>query len=204
MPAADVAAPALEEPFPGVFRWAAFSPAHKVELASHAVRLEGRLFIFDPIPLCGEGVRALLATAPVAALVLTNENHARAAAAWRDLAGAPLWAAPDAAVALPEVRRLPLAAGAWGGWRLHDLAGGAGGEVALRSPALDLVVAGDALVNLPGRGLEILPAKYCRDRSALRAALRRMTDEPFGRLVMAHGGPLVADAAARVRALAGP
>lgn len=197
-------APALEEPFPGVFRWAVFSPAHKVELTSHAVRLDGRLFVFDPIPLQEEAARRLLAAVPVAALVLTNENHERAAAAWRDLTGAPVWAAPDAAVALPEVHRLPLAVGTWEGWRLHGLAGGAGGEIALRSPALDLVVAGDALVNLPGRGLEILPAKYCRDPAALRAALRRMTDEPFDRLVMAHGEPLAADASARVRALAGP
>ncbi len=203
MRAEDVTAPGLAEPFPGVFRWAAFSPAHKVELASHAVRLDGRLFVFDPIPLRDEDVRTLLVAAPVAALVLTNENHGRAAAAWRELTGAPVWAAPDAAVALAEVRRLPLAAGGWEGWRLHDLTGGAGGEVALRSPALDLVVAGDALVNLPGRGLEILPAKYGRDQAALRERLRRLASEPFGRLVMAHGDPLAADASTRIQALAG-
>jgi hypothetical protein len=197
------AAAALAQPFPGVFRWAAFSPAHRVELTSHAVVLGGRLFVFDPIPLAAPAVAALLAAAPAAAIVLTNENHARTAEAWRRRTGAPVWAAPDAGLELPGVNRLPLAAGFWEGWHLHDLAGGAGGEVALRGAALDLVVAGDALVNLPGRGLEVLPAKYCRDPAALRARLRALAAAPFGRLVMAHGGPVAPDAAARVAALLG-
>lgn len=187
--------------FPGVFRWAAFSPEHKVELTSHAVLLDGRLFIFDPIPLAESAVAILLAAAPPAAIVLTNDNHERAAAAWRRLTGVPVWAAPDAVLELPEVSRLPLAAASWEGWRLHDLAGGAGGETALRSAALDLVVAGDALVNLPGRSLELLPAKYCRDQAALCARLRSLADEPFSRLVMAHGGPLAERASEQVRAL---
>lgn len=189
----------LHQVLPGVFRWAAFSPAHKVALASHAVVSEGRLFLFDPIPLADPAPAALLAVAPVAAIVLTNENHERAADRWRRLSGAPVWAASDAGLELPEIRRLP--PGSWEGWRLHDLAGGAGGEIALRSPALDLVVAGDALVNLPGRGLEVLPAKYCRDQAALRVRLRSLASEPFGRLLVAHGEPLLQRASERVKAL---
>lgn len=193
-------APAFTSPFPGVFRWAAFSPAHKVELTSHAVLLGGRLFIFDPIPLAEPAVAALLAAAPVAAIVLTSENHERAAAAWHRHTGVPLWAAPDAVLELPDVNRLPAAPGPWQGWQLHDLAGGAGGEIALRCMALDLVVAGDALVNLPGRGLEVLPAKYCRDQAALRSRLRALADEPFGRLLVAHGEPVMERASERVLA----
>ncbi|MCW5558698.1 MAG: hypothetical protein KIT22_12815, partial [Verrucomicrobiae bacterium] len=67
------------EILPGVFRWSADSPAHKVELSSHAVRDPGRLLIFDPIPLA----RSLdLPGRDEGVILLTNENHLRDAAAW--------------------------------------------------------------------------------------------------------------------------
>jgi hypothetical protein len=48
-------------------------------------------------------------------------------------------------------------------------------------------VVGDALVNLPGRGLEILPDKYCTNPTQLRRSLRHL---PMADLVLtAHGAP---------------
>ena len=79
----NVMASEVFEIVPGVYRWECFSPEHKVELTSHAVLVEGKLYIFDPIELTAEAKQRLLAGQQVEAIVLTNENHERAAAAWR-------------------------------------------------------------------------------------------------------------------------
>ena len=87
------------------------------------------------------------------------------------------------------------------GWTAVPLTGGGPGETAFRVRALDLVVFGDAVVNLAGRGLELLPDKYCADPAALRAALRRLVGVPFSRAVFAHGTALAGGASVRIAAL---
>jgi glyoxylase-like metal-dependent hydrolase (beta-lactamase superfamily II) len=195
------AAPSIEPVLPGVLRWAAFSAEHKVELTSHAVVREGRLFVFDPIPLAASARAELERCGRPFAIVLTNENHERATAEWRERWQVPVWAAPGAALSLPGVLRLPVEQGMWESWRVHDLQGGAGGEIAVRWAEESLVVFGDAVFNLPRHGFDLLPEKYCRDVRLLRERLRCLVGEPFERALFAHGAPLLGGASARVAAL---
>ena len=85
------------------------------------------------------------------------------------------------------------------GWRAIPLPGGAPGETAYHCGVMDLMVFGDAVVQLPSRGLELLPVKYCQDEGQLRESLRRLPR--YGRAVMAHGEPLLEAASERVGAL---
>ena len=186
---------------PGVCRWKAFSPEHHVELCSHAVAASGRLFVFDPIPLEEPAFSDLAEAAAPAVVILTNDNHLRDAAAWSARLRATVWAAPGAALDLPNLHRLPVDDTVWEGWELYPLPGGPGGEIALYRPESALAIVGDALVNLPGATLEVLPAKYCQDPSQLRRSLRALAPLPFETLLMAHGDPLQPHAAARVAAL---
>lgn len=186
---------------PGLFSWQVFSPAHKCELTSTAVAVAGRLFVFDPIPLAAVARDQLLARGPLAAIVLTNANHERAAGEWRVRTGAPVWAGADAPLELSGVRRFDPVARMWEGWELHPLPGGAPGEIALRRAELSLVVLGDAVFDLPRHGFGVLPEKYCQDRPRLLAGLRGLAGRPFARAALAHGGPLLADASPRIAAL---
>jgi len=189
------------EILPGVFRWEIFSPEHRVELTSHAVLLGGNLYGFDPIPLAESAFQKLSARGKPLALALTNENHERAGAQWRARWCVPLWASPEARLELPSVERFAAGPGMWQGWQLEPLPGGAGGELAFRLATESLVVFGDAVINLPGRGLELLPAKYCRDQARLRVSVATLAAWPFERAVFAHGAPILERASERIAAM---
>ena len=187
-------ATAIEEVLPGIFRWEQYSPEHKVELTSHAIIQEGRIFVFDPIPLASAAMALLVERASMTAIVLTNENHQRDAVSWRNQCNVPIWAAAEAMLPWPDVRRFQRSETEWQGWKVQWLDGAAGGEVALRWDRESVVVCGDAIVNLPGRGLELLPEKYCRNQTQLKQSLRILAACPFERLLMAHGRPVLAEA----------
>jgi len=188
----------VHEILPGVFRWESFSPEHKVELTSHAVMAEGQLYICDPIELTAEARKRLLAGHAVAAIVLTNENHERATSVWRELTQAPVWLGEGAKVELSHVHSFPNEPTQWGPWMVTHLAGGPGGEVALRWPGRSLVVLGDAVFNLPKYGFGVLPEKYCRDQRKLGESLQRLTEVPFETALLAHGAPILTGASARI------
>lgn len=187
---------------PDCLRWSAYSPAHKVELMSHAVRgADGRYLVFDPIPLSESAWRRWPLDGLVSAIVLTNGNHERAAGAWRSRVGCPVFGPAGVPWEQEGIRvaegRVP------GGWRVVPLPGGAPGETSWRLDSSGLVVFGDAVVNLAGRGLELLPAKYCTDPAELRKSLELLTREGFERAMFAHGDPIGERACERIRALVG-
>ena len=196
------AAETFEEVWPNVFRWEAFSPEHKVELTSHAVVSGGRLYIFDPIPLAAAALADLQTRGTPVAIVLTNGHHERDAAQWRNRWPVPIWASAEAQLDLSGLHHFPPGQFGWQDtWTLHPIHGGSPGEIAFRSTSQPLVILGDAIVNLPGRDLELLPAKYCRDPIALRQSLRQLIHEPFDRLLLAHGAPLPRYASAEIARL---
>lgn len=196
MPEPLPTAKAFTQIAPGIVRWAAFSPFHRVELTSQAVFTNTGLMIFDPIPLKeSERFRSRWG-AGRASLVLTNGNHERAAAEWHRDWGIP----PESRI--PSLFSPELAVAAWtdrDGWRAMPLPGGAPGETVFLHEGLSLTVFGDAVVNLQERGLELLPDKYCTDPVALKTSLAGLP--MFERAVFAHGQPLLSGASAKIAAL---
>lgn len=195
-------APGLEPWIDGVWRWWVYSPRHKVELMSHAVRLkEGGWLVFDPIGLGEDGLEQFERGGGVEAVVLTNGNHERAAAGWRSRFGCPVYGPEGVAWELGGVE---VADPAWMracGWEAVPLTGGGPGETAWRCRGLDLVVFGDAVVNLRSRGLELLPDKYCADAGRLADGVARLAAEGFGRALFAHGEPIGREASGAVAAM---
>ncbi len=183
-------------------RWSVYSPAHKVELMSHAVRgADGRYLVFDPIPWAESNWSRWPLAGLVSAIVLTNGNHERAAGVWRSRLGCPVFGPAGVTWEMGGVQvaeaQLP------GGWRAVGLPGGAPGETAWRLDSSGLVVFGDAVVNLAGRGLERLPAKYCSNPVELRKSLEALSRESFERALFAHGEPIGQSACERIRGLVG-
>ncbi len=182
---------------PGIWRWWAYSPAHKVELMSHAVRgRAGAWVVFDPIPLNPHLVETWCDGGGIDTIVLTNGNHERAAAEWRRAFGCRVAGAADVSWEMEGIRNdrdVVL-----DGWKAIRLEGGAPGETAWWLESESLMVFGDAVVNLAGRSLELLPDKYCQDPKALRRSLRSLLSIPFEFALFAHGDPLPRGAAARI------
>jgi hypothetical protein len=178
---------------PGIWRWSAFSQHHRVDLASHLVWDGRSSIVFDPLPLAESLWSAWPIDPKPSWLVVTNENHERDLEAWKRrfpearCIGAPVGCDKS------DSEKLPL------DWKRYELTGGAGGETAFYCAALDLMVFGDAVVNLPGRGLELLPDKYCQNSALLRDSLRKLPR--FGRALLAHGEPLWERASEHIEAL---
>lgn len=187
---------------PGVRRWHAYNAAIRVAWACHALQTQDASWVLvDPI-----GGPADLGSNDsdrpmVSAVVATNGNHERAALEWNRETRVRLWAAPGSGLDSPTWQRLPLGTGWKDDWVVEDLTGGGPGEVAIRIPSRDLVVFGDAVVNLAGRCLELLPDRYCTDPARLRESIRRLVQTPFARAVFAHGDPIEEGASLRIGAL---
>jgi len=191
----------LVQPLPGVRQWATYSPSHRVELTSHAVGTPAGWWIFDPIPLAPAGVEQLLREQPACGILLTNQNHARAAVAWRHRGDCQIFSPDPAGCPVPDVAPLASANLVATGAETVSLEGGAPAEMAVFFPAISLVVFGDAVVHLPGRSLEILPDRYCTDPARLRRELAKLLARPFDHALFAHGHPLTGDARRRIKAL---
>lgn len=188
----------------GVWTWHAYDENVRTELFSTAVMADAGLVLIDPIRLHEPGVEELSLHKPVAAIVLTNENHTRAALWFRARFGTPIFSHPEAVGALTvavdgmlgETRSVA------GNLRVLEIPGAAPGEIALLHPGESLHF-GDAVVNLESTGLAPLPDKYCTDPKRLRESLQRLPLECVEVVTFAHGFALSQEGGARVRSLVG-
>lgn len=183
----------IREITPVVFAWQAYEPAVKCDLSSCAIATGAGLVVVDPIEVAEPALARLLASHPPLAVVLTNVNHTRAAAAFRERLRVPVYAAADAA-GLEITPDILLGDGADfpGGMKVMALPGAGPGEMALFGNGI--VCIGDALIHLPPHGLRLLPEKYCEDAALLRASLRKLLSCDAGVMTFAHGAPLIGPA----------
>jgi len=69
---------------PGLWVWHAYDPSVKTELFSSAVATAGGLCVVDPIPLAEADLAGVTQTGQLAAVIVTNTNHQRAAFDYSD------------------------------------------------------------------------------------------------------------------------
>ena len=145
---------------PSLFAWQAFEPAVKCDLSSCAVDVAGRLIFIDPIELSGAALGRLLHGRKTRAIILTNGNHTRAAAALRDHLGVKVLASTDAS-GLDIVPDETLVEGqiAPGEMEVITLHGAGPGEIALVGHGVACI--GDALIHCRRKG-----SASCRTNTA--------------------------------------
>jgi glyoxylase-like metal-dependent hydrolase (beta-lactamase superfamily II) len=189
---------------PWLFVWQAFDPTIKTDLFSTALSGSEGTSLIDPIAGVAPQVELLHKTKPVRAIVITNENHWRDAAALSQRLAAPIFAHTDAALAEQKAEFSPVNGGDHLGTGLLaiEIPGAAAGEIALFSPAnKGTLIVGDALINFEPHGFALLPAKYCADQKAMRKSLGGLLDHPFERILFAHGFPILSGGSGRLRSL---
>lgn len=186
---------------PSLAVWQAYEPAVKCDLTSCARRFGDDLVFIDPIPLAKSALAELTAEATPLAIILTNGNHARAAAEFRDRYSIPILAHPAAEAELGLSIDLPLDDGdtALGRLEVVEISGAPRGEIALHGEGV--LHAGDALIHLEPMGFSLLPDKYCADAPEMRRALGKLLRFDFEVLTFAHGLPLVSQARRRLENL---
>jgi glyoxylase-like metal-dependent hydrolase (beta-lactamase superfamily II) len=191
----------IHEIRPGLYFWQAYEPTVKVDLSCCARRTAEGLVFIDPIPLTQAAEAELLAATSPRAIILTNGNHARAAAEYRARFSIPIHAHAEAAAELGLAVDAIVADGetVLDEFTIITLPGAASGEIALHTT--DVLHVGDALIHLPPPGFRVLPDKYCADAHELRRSLGKLLRFPFEVLTFAHGLPIVARARQRLSQL---
>lgn len=193
------AASEIQQVTADVVFWQAYEPEVKVDLCSCAVRGKAGWVIVDPISLSQDALREFGEVVKPVAIVLTNGNHARAAAEFRERCGVPVLAHADAVpeLEIPVDEELAKGSVVAGDLTVISLPGAGAGEIALHSPGKSLHI-GDALINLEPHGLGFLPEKYCRDAKEMKRSLAKLPPLDFSLVTFAHGLPLVAKARTRL------
>ena len=180
--------PFWTECLPGVWDRVVFSPEHKVDCHWHVVVETDRWTVVDPFEPGASGApwSQSLKRGASGRIVLTNGNHQRASESWKRDLQLPVCGGTET---IPVVE----------GWEVLPLPGGATGELATRPRGARYWILGDSLVNLPSRGLEILPSKYCLDPAELVRSLKHLLDTQFDSLLFAHGTPVLSVARTRLQ-----
>ena len=190
-------ATALQKLSPSLFGWASFHNQWKVDFNSYAFKTpEGVVFI-DPTMPAPAVLKKLEALGAPLAIVLTNAHHDRDADAFRKQHEIQIYAHEKAQsdcdtkidVLVVNGEKLP------GGLKTIFLPGVTTSEMALfGKDSGGALLLGDALLNPPGKGLQLLGDDYIEDKKQARQSLQKLLEFNFKIATFAHGDPIVKDA----------
>jgi glyoxylase-like metal-dependent hydrolase (beta-lactamase superfamily II) len=189
---------------PHLYEWSAYSHSVKTVLTSHAFVHDGKVVLIDPIAADAPVAVAVHKLGRPVLIIATNANHNRDISRWKTLLDIPVAASALAVKDLgfkPDV--ILESAKLLHGLSPIALEGAAPGEHALFSAETKLLVVGDALIHLEGKGLTVLPDKYASHPQALKKSLQTLLRLKFDTLAFAHGDAIVGGANAQVRTALG-
>jgi glyoxylase-like metal-dependent hydrolase (beta-lactamase superfamily II) len=192
----------LESLCPGVVFWHFYDPTVKADLFSTALETGSSAYLVDPIPLTTELMTNLASRTEVRGVVITNENHKRAAALFAEHFKVPVYSALCSVRGVAEIvavnENAPLAPGLIA----VPIDGAPAGEIALHWEANGgTLVVGDALINFEPHGFTFLPSKYCQNFKQMCRSLEKLLEYRFERILFAHGTPIVSGARHRLETL---
>lgn len=185
----------LKQVAPTLFGWAALHPQWKVFFQSYALKTDAGVILIDPTQPTKPVLDQLGALGEPAAIVLTNAHHDRAADWFRKEFEIQVYAhenAPpdcDSKIDVPVMdgEKLP------GGLCAIRLPGVSPSELALFTKnGAGIMLMGDAILNTPGKGLELLPEQFIEDSKQARHSLHKLLEYDFEVVTFSHGDPIVA------------
>jgi glyoxylase-like metal-dependent hydrolase (beta-lactamase superfamily II) len=181
--------------------WSVPVPDRGYAFNGFAVATEEGTVLIDPLEPVEDGWGAIDMLAPFAGLWVTNRNHSRAAAAFRERYGLQ--------VAVHEADAERLAAGADvtvrgderlpGDIQLIRVPGKSPGEIAFHLPRARALIVGDVVVGDPPGELSTYPEKVIDDMEELHRSAARLLDYDFDALLLCDGEPIVSGGKQKLR-----
>ena len=186
---------------PDVQTWSVFDGDKGYAFNGYAIATEDGTVVIDPPEPTDDGWGAIDLLEPFAGVWITNRNHSRAAATFRERYGATVFAhEADAdkleAGADETVRggeRLP------GEIELIHVPGKSPGEVAFHLPRSRALVVGDVVIGVPAGELSTYPDKVVDDRDELLRSAARLLEYDFDALLLCDGEPIVSGGKQKLR-----
>lgn len=179
---------------PDLFAWSVFDEARDVDFNGHLlVQTSGPNIAFDPMPVGEHDAEHIDRLGGVDAVMISNADHGRAAAAFAARWGAEI-AAPGAERDRAELAGLPVAA--WlgpddlhQGVRCMPMRGSkTPGELAFLLPGGDTLITGDLVRGQRAGSLNLLPAAKLSDRAAALDSVARLAELPGLEAVLVGDG----------------
>jgi glyoxylase-like metal-dependent hydrolase (beta-lactamase superfamily II) len=181
--------------------WSVFSDQKGYAFNGYAVSTEDGTVLVDPPDPGEDGWATVDLLEPFAGVWLTNRNHSRAAAAFRERYGLIVWA--------HEADADRLAAGAdqtvggattiAGDIEIVPVPGKSPGEIAFHLPRSGALIVGDLVIGVPPGELSTYPDEVIDDRAELHRSAARLLDYEFDALLLCDGQPLASGGKQKLR-----
>ncbi|MEM6820889.1 MAG: hypothetical protein AAF558_02945 [Verrucomicrobiota bacterium] len=184
--------PEFQKLTPHIATWSVYCDKARTSLHAHAHVFQDNLALIDPVlPKSSSVWHKIMQMGNPNLIVLTNGNHERDSKRIAEEYKIPIAASAPASKSLsrkPDIildDRVQMQ-----GLKPIYCPGGGPGESALFSESTRCLFLGDAIVNLPDTGLQLLPEKYCEDTKQNTRSLRQLLNLDFKLVLVAHGVPL--------------
>jgi glyoxylase-like metal-dependent hydrolase (beta-lactamase superfamily II) len=183
----------MKEIVPDVQMWSMPVPDRGYDFNGYAIATEDGTVLIDPPEPADEGWTAVDMLEPFAGVWVTNRNHSRAAAAFRERYGIRVY------VHAADADRLEAGADELvhgdeplpGEIHMIHVPGKSPGEVAFHVPRSNALVVGDVVVGDPPGELKTYPPKVIDDMEELHRSAARLLDYDFDALLLCDGAPIV-------------
>lgn len=182
----------MREIVPDVQMWSVPVPDRGYDFNGFAVATEEGTVLIDPPEPAADGWGAIDMLEPFAGVWITNRNHSRAAATFRERYGTPVYVhAADAGKleagadeTLHGDERLP------GEIELIHVPGKSPGEIAFHLPRCNALVVGDVVIGVPAGELSTYPEKVIDDMDELHRSAAKLLRYDFDALLLCDGDPI--------------
>jgi glyoxylase-like metal-dependent hydrolase (beta-lactamase superfamily II) len=182
----------MKEIVPDVQMWSVPVPDRGYDFNGFAVATEDGTVVIDPPEPADEGWGAVDMLQPFAGVWITNRNHSRAAAAFRERYGARVYvheadadrleAGADETLRGDEL--LP------GEIQMVHVPGKSPGEIAFHLPRSNALVVGDVVIGVPPGALSTYPEKVIDDMAELHRSAAKLLEYDFHALLLCDGAPI--------------
>jgi glyoxylase-like metal-dependent hydrolase (beta-lactamase superfamily II) len=194
-------AAAVKEIVRDVQTWSVFSDEKGYAFNGYAVSTEVGTVLIDP-PNPGEaGWPTVDLFEPFAGVWLTNRNHSRAAAVFRERYGLTVWAHEADAERLEAGADRVVAGNTTiaGDIEIVPVPGKSPGEIAFHLPRSRALIVGDLVIGVPAGELSTYPDEVIDDKAELHHSAARLLDYDFDALLLCDGQPLPSGGKDRLR-----
>jgi glyoxylase-like metal-dependent hydrolase (beta-lactamase superfamily II) len=182
----------MKEIAPDVQTWSVFSEEKGYAFNGYAVSTEDGTVVIDPPDPGVDGWDTVDLLEPFAGVWVTNRNHSRAAAAFRERYGVTVWAHEADAERLEAGADRTLRGDETipGEIEVVHVPGKSPGEIAFHLARSRALVVGDLVIGVPPGELSTYPDAVIDDREELQRSAARLLDYDFDALLLCDGEPV--------------
>jgi len=192
----------------GLFHWTAVHPQIRIRVSSYYLARER--IVIDPLLPSPGGLEWLERHGPPEHILLTNRLHSRHSARLVAAFGCTVWCHRLGLYDLePDLKARPFVPGDTlpGGARVFKIGILCPDESALLLPCVQAVAVADGVIREGNGPLKFVSDEYLVDdpshaervKRGLKTAYRRLAEQNFEHLLMAHGNPWLDDGRAALR-----